>query len=131
MRMRRWVLVAVAALAAAGCGGDEPARPGTLLVRLGGTTPARAVRFRLTGPGMAVQEPGTGAVIAAVPAGTDTLIVAAFAPVGATLNGGAVAAVSVPDTRAVSSYTVTVIEAAGPGYALLPASSVGLTVLPQ
>lgn len=130
MRARTRFAVLAAAFLAAGCGGDSP-RPGTLLVQLNSATPARAVRFRLSGPGMAVLEPSSGAVVVSQAAGGDTLLVAAFAPVGATLNGAAVAAVSVPDTRAAANYRATTLEAAGPSYALIPPAQVTLTVVPQ
>jgi len=131
MNARRLGLALAAALVAASCGGDEPARPGTLLVRLSGTDQTRAVKFRLVGPDMAVLEPGTGAVIAAQTAGTDTMLVASFAPVGSTLNGAAVAAISVPDVRAAQRYTATVLEVASPTYAVLIAARFTLSVVPQ
>lgn len=130
MSARRLVLALATALAASACGGDGP-QAGTLLIQLSGAAPARAVKFRLVGPQMAILEPGTGAVIAAEPLGTDTMAVAAFAPVGATLNGAAVAAISVPDVGALSAYSATVLEVASPTYALQPAAQYTLTIVPQ
>lgn len=130
MNARGLVLALAAALATAGCGDDGP-QPGTFVVQLSGTAPARSVKFRLVGPSMAVLEPGTGAVISAQPLGGDTMMVAAFAPVGVTLNGAAVAAISVPDVGAPSLYSASVVQVAGPTYALVPASQYTLTIVRQ
>jgi hypothetical protein len=131
MTVRRWFLAAGTALTLVACGGDEPARPGTLLVRLTSTGQARAVRFRLAGPGMVVAEPGTGAIVVSRVVSADTVLVAAFAPAGATLDGTAVAAIQVPDTKADSRYTVTLLEAASASYAIMPGGVVTLSIVPQ
>jgi hypothetical protein len=130
MNARRLALALAAALAVAACGDDGP-QPGTLVVQLTGAAPARAVKFRLVGPSMAVLEPGTGAVVSAQPLGGDTMMVASFVPVGATLNGTAVAAISVPDVGAVALYSATVLEVAAPSYALQKASQYTLTIVRQ
>jgi hypothetical protein len=128
MSARRVLAALTAALVAAACGGDSGPSAGTLEVTLSGAAPARAVKFRLVGPTTGIAEPGTGPVLAADDAGKDTLVVAVIAPVGATLNGAAVARISVPDVGAAASYSATVLEVAAPSYALQSASQYSLSV---
>lgn len=128
MTARRLAPVLAAALLAAGCGGGDGPSAGTLEVTLTGSGPARSVKFQLVGPTTGIAEPGTGPVLAADTAGADTLVVAVIAPAGATLNGTAVAHLSVPDVGAAASYTATVLEVAAPNYALQPVSGYALTV---
>jgi len=117
-----------AALLVASCGGDSGPAAGTLVVQLTGAAPARSVKFRLVGHTTGIAEPGTGAALAADTAATDTLVVAVIAPIGATLNGAAVARISVPDVGATTAYTATVLEVAAPSYALQPASGYSMIV---
>jgi hypothetical protein len=128
MSVRRGLVALAAALLAASCGGDSGPSAGTLVVQLVGAPPARAVKFRLTGPTTGIAEPGTGAALAADTAASDTLVVAVIAPVGVTLNGAAVARITVPDVGATTAYTATVLEVASPTYALQPASGYSMTV---
>ncbi len=120
MRRVAWGLLLAGAAIACGDGGGP--QPGQLTVTLATQNQARAIVFRVTGPNVqAVTGLPTGSFVyqvVSVQAGPDTVRVAVFAPQGATLQPGVIAAFDVPDVGAAASYTATVEQVAGPGYAL-------------
>jgi len=123
---RRLLVLAVAALLAA-C--DNGPKAGTLTLALAGPQRARSVKFRLVGPQTDVAEPTgstLGLIFESLPG--DTTVIAVFAPVGDSVNGGTVALIQVPDVHASGSYHAEVLEVASPSYVLHTASQYVLTV---
>ncbi len=120
MRRAAWGLLA--AIAAVGCPDGNGPEPGQLVVSLSSQNQARAIVFRVTGPGaQAVGGLTTGSFpyqVVSAQAGVDTVRVAVFAPAGATLQPGVIAAFDVADVGAAGSYQATVLQVAGPGYTL-------------
>ena len=129
--MRRgYVAAALAALALALAACSDGPQPGALVVQLAGVPGARAVKFRLVGPQTGVTAPaGSPVLVASAQLSGDTVMIAAFAPVGDTLNGAVLARLSVSDVRASARYTATVLEVAGPTYALQNPAQYTLTVV--
>lgn len=120
MKRTAWGLLA--AIAVIGCPDGNSPEPGQLTISLTTQNQARAILFRVTGPGVqAVGGLTTGGFpyqVVSAQLATDTVSVAVFAPQGATLQPGVIAAFDVADVGAAGSYRATVQQVAGPGYSL-------------
>jgi hypothetical protein len=123
--------VVAAALAAAGCRGDQGPRAGELAVRLATPrTGQRAVSFVLVGPLDAVSAPsGSGyRLFSVTSADGDTAYVAVVAPSGTGLAPGAIARFGVPDVQRLDRYRVTLTDAATAAYAVGDTAGLVLSV---
>jgi hypothetical protein len=126
------VVLTVAAVAAAGCNGDQGPVAGELSVQL--ATPRtgdRAVLFRVTGPvhGVKGWSGSTYRVVSDTSATGDTSWVAVISPHGTGLVAGEIARVEVPDTRKAGNYTITLTEAAASDYSVGVFSGITLSVV--
>lgn len=118
MRHRIALGALAVALLAAGCGESTGPTAGNLVVVLAGTTPARAVLFRLVGQQTSVTASGaTNYRVFSTPLGGDTTRVAVIAAAGATLAPGPIVTIAVANTRIAGQYSAVVAEAAAPSYA--------------
>lgn len=132
--MKRALLAAVAVgtILCAGCrGGETGPVAGDLIVRL--TTPSntdRAILFQLVGKLTAVR-PASGSnyrVFSAAMIG-DTVRIAVVAPRNSAIGAGELVRFSVPDTRKVGSYTVTVTDVAGADYSIANPGQYSLVIV--
>ncbi len=133
MNVRATVLAVLSggALALAACSSSEGPVAGELEVRL--TTPNtddRAILFRLAGRESGVAVPSGSAYRVLVSPGLgDTVRVLVMAPQGSALAAGAVARVTVPDTRQVASYAAQLVDVASTTYAKRVLTGYALTVV--
>ncbi len=124
----KWWSMVLAVLAAAGCGTESPT-PGDLVVSLAGTGLARGLSFTVAGKVTAVAAPtGTTYRVFSVAVPGDSTRVAVIAPSGQTLTAGAIARLTVPDTRAAAQYHTVMTDVAGPNYQLVSATPFTLSV---
>jgi hypothetical protein len=127
--VRRLWFAAAAGIAAA-CGKDAAPLPGELAVRHTAQQPARAMVLTITGPEVATPGDAASAYqIAAVQLSPTSWRVLVVAPQGTTLQDGQVVRFSVPDVNAAGSYSATVVQVAGAGYALQNPSQYSLSIV--
>lgn len=114
-----------------GCSSAEKPVAGELEVRLIVTPNAddRAILLRVVGKQTAVTAPvGSGYRVLVSPLAGDTARVVVMAPQGSGLATGALARLTVPDTRQVGAYAAFALDVASRTYAQRPVTGYVLTV---